>query len=217
MTDDKHASETGDSADSPRQAENARALRRTVAPLVLLVMGMTGLAFAAVPLYDLFCRVTGYGGTPQIAQADSTEVLDREITIRFDSNTSPKLDWRFKPVQTRMKVKIGESRLAVYEAENTSDAPLSGTATYNVTPEAAGSYFAKVQCFCFTEQRLEAGQRVDMPVSFFVDPAIMDDPDARDITEITLSYTFFPMKGETQTGAAGTRSDQKLAAAQADR
>jgi cytochrome c oxidase assembly protein subunit 11 len=217
MPDEKNAPESGESAASRRRADDARAMRRTVAPLVLLVMGMTGLAFAAVPLYDLFCRVTGYGGTTQIAQADSTEVLDREITIRFDSNTSPKLDWRFKPVQTRMKVKIGESRLAVYEAKNTSAAPLSGTATYNVTPEAAGSYFAKVQCFCFTEQRLEAGQRVDMPVSFFVDPAIMDDPDARDITEITLSYTFFPMKGETQTGAAETRAGQKLAAAQADR
>ncbi|RIA55869.1 cytochrome c oxidase assembly protein [Dichotomicrobium thermohalophilum] len=193
---------------------NTRALRRTVLPLLLIVGGMTGLSFAAVPLYDLFCRVTGYGGTTQVADAGSTEVLDRKITIRFDANISPKLDWNFKPAQTSMDVKIGESALAVYEAHNPTDKPLAGTATYNVTPEIAGYYFSKVQCFCFTEQTLEPGRRMDMPVSFFVDPAIMDDPEAREIEEITLSYTFFPMKGETQTGAAEGRSEKRIAAAQ---
>ncbi len=197
-----------------QQIAKARALRRTALPLVFIVAGMTGLAFAAVPLYDLFCRVTGYGGTTQVAEADSTEVLDRKITIRFDANISPKLDWGFKPVQTSMKVNIGESALAVYEAHNPTDQPLAGTATYNVTPEIAGYYFRKVQCFCFTEQTLEPGRRMDMPVSFFVDPAIMDDPEARGIEEITLSYTFFPMKGQTQTGAARDVSQNRVAAAQ---
>ncbi len=199
-----------------QQTDNARALRRTVLPLVLLVGGMTGLSFAAVPLYDLFCRVTGYGGTTQVAETGSTKVLDRRITIRFDANVSPKLDWGFKPAQTSMEVNIGESALAVYEAHNPTDRPLAGTATYNVTPEIAGIYFSKVQCFCFTEQVLEPGRRMDMPVSFFVDPAIMDDPEAREIEEITLSYTFFPMKGQgqTQTGAASQPADKRIAAAQ---
>ncbi len=189
--------------------DHARALRRTVIPLVLVVAGMTGMAYAAVPLYDLFCRVTGYGGTTQRAEAPSGRVLNREITIRFDANVSPKLDWNFKPAQTSMKVKIGESALAVYEAHNPTEAPLAGTATYNVTPEIAGYYFSKVQCFCFTEQVLEPGRRIDMPVSFFVDPAIADDPEARDVKEITLSYTFFPMKQETQTGAGPERALEK--------
>ncbi len=184
-------------------------MRRTVVPLVLIVVGMGGMAYAAVPLYDLFCRVTGYGGTTQRADAAPSGGLDREIRIRFDANVSRELAWRFKPAQTRMSVKIGESALAVYEAHNPTDAPLAGTATYNVTPEAAGYYFSKVECFCFTEQLLEPGQRVDMPVSFFVNPAILDDPDARDITEITLSYTFFPMKRETRTGDAQDRAPQK--------
>lgn len=196
------------------QQGNARALRRTVVPLVLIVAGMTGLSFAAVPLYDLFCRVTGYGGTTQVASSGSTEVLDRTIKVRFDANISPKLDWNFRPAQTVMTVNIGESALAVYEAHNPTERPLSGTATYNVTPEIAGSYFSKVQCFCFTEQLLEPGRRVDMPVSFFIDPAIMDDPEAREIEEITLSYTFFPMKEDTQTGAAGTAGEKRIAAQQ---
>jgi len=195
------------------EQDNQRALRRTVVPLVLIVAGMTGLSFAAVPLYDLFCRVTGYGGTTQVAETGSTEVLERKITIRFDANISPKLDWQFKPAQTSMEVRIGESALAVYEAHNPTGQPLAGTATYNVTPEIAGYYFSKVQCFCFTEQVLEPGRRMDMPVSFFVNPAIMDDPEAREIEEITLSYTFFPMKGETQTGAAAAASDKRIAAA----
>ena len=199
----------GQRTTNEQHADNARALHRTVVPLVLIVAGMTGMAFAAVPLYDLFCRVTGYGGTTQVATAGSTKGFDREITIRFDANVSPKLNWKFKPAQTSMTLKIGESALAVYEAHNPTEASLAGTATYNVTPEIAGYYFSKVQCFCFTEQVLEPGRRVDMPVSFFVDPAIMDDPDARDIKEITLSYTFFPMKQETQTGTAAERATQK--------
>jgi cytochrome c oxidase assembly protein subunit 11 len=214
MSEDRNDTQHSNETQQQARSDNARALRRTVLPLVLIVGGMTGLSFAAVPLYDLFCRVTGYGGTTQVADAGSSDVLDRKIKIRFDANISPKLDWNFKPAQTSMDVKIGESALAVYEAHNPTDAPLAGTATYNVTPEIAGYYFSKVQCFCFTEQTLEPGRRMDMPVSFFVDPAIMDDPEARNIEEITLSYTFFPMKGQTQTGAAETATDKKFAAAQ---
>jgi cytochrome c oxidase assembly protein subunit 11 len=186
--------QTPQEPDRAARSGNARALRRTVLPLVLIVGGMTGLAFAAVPLYDMFCRVTGYGGTTQRADAGADRVLDRTITIRFDASTSSKLDWAFKPAQTSMKVRIGESALAVFEARNRSDNPVTGTATYNVTPEIAGYYFRKVQCFCFTKQRLEPGQHMDMPVSFFVDPEIVDDPDARNVDEITLSYTFFQKK-----------------------
>jgi len=214
MSQERDDTPETDNTELQAQRDKTRALRRTVLPLVLIVGGMTGLSFAAVPLYDLFCRVTGYGGTTQVADAGSTEVLDRKITIRFDANISPKLDWNFKPARTSMDVRIGESALAVYEAHNPTDQPLAGTATYNVTPEIAGYYFSKVQCFCFTEQKLEPGRRMDMPVSFFVDPAIMDDPEAREIEEITLSYTFFPMKGETQTGAAERASEKRVAAAQ---
>jgi cytochrome c oxidase assembly protein subunit 11 len=195
-------------------SQDGRVLRRTVFPLVLLVAGMTGLSFAAVPLYDLFCRVTGYGGTTQVAEAGSTEVLDRTITIRFDANISPKLDWNFKPAQTSMRVRIGESALAVYEAHNPTGEPLAGTATYNVSPAIAGYYFSKVECFCFTEQVLEPGRRMDMPVSFFVNPAILDDPEAREIEEITLSYTFFPMRSEPRTGAASGPNDSRIATAE---
>lgn len=193
----------------PQRPDKARALRRTVLPLVLIVGGMTGLAYAAVPLYDMFCRVTGYGGTTQRADAGADRVLDKTITIRFDASISPKLDWTFKPAQSSMKVRIGESALAIYEASNSTGEALTGTATYNVTPAIAGYYFRKVDCFCFTEQRLKAGERTDMPVSFFVDPEIMDDPEAREIDEITLSYTFFPKKQDNQSGAASAEAQRK--------
>lgn len=205
----EESNNTDNKRGQPLRPDNGRALRRTVIPLVLVVAGMTGLAFAAVPLYDMFCRVTGYGGTTQRAEAGSSRVLDRTITIRFDANISPKLDWQFKPAQPSMDVKIGESALAVYEAQNSTDKALAGTATYNVTPEIAGAYFAKVQCFCFTRQTLEPGRRMDMPVSFFVDPSIMDDPEAREIEEITLSYTFFPDKKESETSSAAAEGQGK--------
>ncbi len=163
----------------------------TAALLFTLVAGMTGLAFASVPLYRLFCQVTGFGGTPRVETAGPTGKVAGQITVRFDSNVNSGLPWRFKPVQRQMKVGIGEATLAHFTAENLSDKPATGTATFNVTPHKAAQYFAKVQCFCFDEQRLEAGQLVDMPVSFFIDPEILDDPNARDVSTITLSYTFF--------------------------
>lgn len=161
-----------------------------------VALGMVGLAYASVPLYRLFCQATGYAGTPQRATQASATTLDKTITIRFDSNVAPGLAWTFEPAVRTMDIKIGENTLAFYRAHNRSDGPTTGTASFNVTPEGAGAYFVKVECFCFTEQRLEPGQTVDMPVSFYVDPAIVEDKDARMISEITLSYTFYPVAGK---------------------
>ena len=172
----------------------ARRNSRTAALAALLVAAMVGLAFASVPLYRLFCQVTGFAGTTQRAEADVVPgPVGRMISVRFDANKSPSLPWSFEPVDTHRRVAIGARNIALYTARNLSDRPVTGTATFNVTPSQAGQYFTKIQCFCFTEQRLAAGQEVSMPVVFFVDPAILDDPDARDISEITLSYTFYPV------------------------
>lgn len=161
--------------------------------LVSLVAGMVGLSFASVPLYQLFCQVTGYGGTLNTeGVVASDKVSERTIKVRFDSNINPKLKWRFKPQQNEVTVKLGEQRLAFYEAENISDKALTGQATYNVTPYKAAQYFSKIDCFCFTEQTLAAGQIVPMPVQFYVDPEILTDPNTKEITTITLSYTFYP-------------------------
>jgi len=167
---------------------------RTAILMALLVCGMTGLAFAAVPLYRVFCAATGFAGTPQVdvggqAPGDTGHL----ISIRFDANTAPDLPWRFRPVDTHRTVAIGARNIALYEAQNLSSHPITGQARFNVSPSQAGRYFTKIQCFCFTEQRLSAGQDVQMPVVFYVDPAILNDPDTRDISEITLSYTFYPV------------------------
>ena len=172
----------------------ARRNGRTAALATLLVFAMVGLAFASVPLYRLFCQVTGFAGTTQVAAESATPgAVGRMISVRFDANTARALPWRFGPVDTHRNVAIGARNIALYTARNLSDRPVIGTATFNVTPSQAGRYFTKIQCFCFTEQRLAPGQEVQMPVVFFVDPAILDDPDARDISEITLSYTFYPV------------------------
>jgi cytochrome c oxidase assembly protein subunit 11 len=152
---------------------------------------MIGAAYASVPLYDLFCKVTGYGGTTKQAASAPAEVADFSITVRFNADTQSDLPWRFQPVERSVSVRAGESRLAFYRAENLGETPLVGTATFNVTPQIAGAYFNKIDCFCFEEQYLAAGQSTDMPVSFFVDPAIADDPDTAHIKTITLSYMFF--------------------------
>ena len=166
---------------------------RTAALAVLLVAAMVGLAFASVPLYRLFCQVTGFGGTTQVAAGAAPGAVARMIAVRFDANTSPALPWAFDPVDTQRRVAIGARNIALYTARNLSDRPVTGTATFNVTPSQAGQYFTKIQCFCFTEQTLQPGEEVRMPVVFFVDPAILDDPAARQISEITLSYTFYPV------------------------
>ena len=172
----------------------ARRNGRTAALMFLLVAAMVGLAFASVPLYRLFCQVTGFGGTTQMAVGGAAPgAVGRLISVRFDANTSPALPWRFEPVDTHRQVAIGARNIANYTARNLSDRPVTGTATFNVTPSQAGQYFTKIQCFCFTEQTLAPGQEVSMPVIFYVDPAILDDPAARDISEITLSYTFYPV------------------------
>lgn len=172
-----------------------------------LVAVMLALSFAAVPLYRLFCQVTGYAGTTQRAEKGADRVLDRTVEVRFDANVARDMPWRFRPVQNALTVRIGESMLAHYEATNSTSKPIVGTATFNVTPEAAGSYFNKIECFCFTEQILEPGQTVDMPVTFFIDPAIVDDPEARNIEEITLSYTFFRSQPRKPGLAAAPKQD----------
>jgi cytochrome c oxidase assembly protein subunit 11 len=170
--------------------------------LVGLVAGMVGLSFTSVPLYRVFCQVTGYGGVPQRAEKAPGEVLDRTVTIRFDGNVDRSLPWTFAPVQQTMDVKIGETALAFFKASNNSSVPVSGRAIFNVSPELAGRYFTKIECFCFKQQTLAAGQTVDMPVTFFVDPKFVDDEDTKDISEITLSYTFYRSDEPNQPAAA---------------
>jgi cytochrome c oxidase assembly protein subunit 11 len=167
--------------------------------LATLVAGMVGLAYASVPLYQLFCQVTGYGGTLNTENiVVPARVSDRTIHVRFDSNISPDLPWRFVPLQREVTVKLGAQTLAFYEAENTGSEKTTGQAIFNVTPYRAAPYFSKIECFCFTEQTLTAGQTVPMPVQFFVDPEIFEDPDTKDIGTITLSYTFYPSETETE-------------------
>ena len=158
-----------------------------------IALAMLGLAYASVPLYRLFCQATGFNGTTQRAEAAPQKTLDNTVSVRFDANTSANLGWSFHAAQTALTVKIGEQAIAYYRAVNTSAKPLTGTAVFNVTPVTAGVYFNKIECFCFTEQTLQPGESVDLPVVFFVDPGMLDDPDAADIKEITLSYSFYPV------------------------
>jgi cytochrome c oxidase assembly protein subunit 11 len=181
---------------SPRRPDRAKAL--TAAVLVSVILGMVGLTAAAVPLYRLFCQVTGYGGTTQRAAAAPERPLDQTIEVRFNADVAQGLPWRFTPVEHAVTIRLGEQHLAFYRAHNSSGRPVVGTATFNVTPFKAGAYFSKIACFCFEEQTLQAGETVDMPVSFYVDPAILDDPDTRDVRAITLSYTFFEREGERE-------------------
>ncbi len=182
--------------------------RHTVMALSLagLVAAMVGLSFAAVPLYRIFCQATGYNGTPQRADKGSDQVLDRTITVRFDGNVDPALPWRFAPEQRTMEVKIGETALAFFKATNRTEAPVTGTAIFNVTPEQAGLYFTKIECFCFTEQTLAAGASAEMPVTFFVDPKIVENNDTKNIAEITLSYTFY--RTDKAAGVAAAPADK---------
>ena len=164
--------------------------------LAAAVGGMLALAYAASPLYDMFCRATGFGGTPQVAQAGERPVLSRTVNVRFDSNVDANLPWRFTPLEREVKVKLGEERLVHYRVTNVSQRPIVGTSTYNVTPETSGAWFNKLQCFCFTEQLLLPGQSLDMPVVFFVDPEMDKDRRYDNVRTITLSYTFFEAKTE---------------------
>ena len=178
--------------------------RRTAIIALLVAVGMLGLGYAAVPLYRLFCQVTGFGGTTQRAteaQAASAAENARSaggttISVRFDANTARDVPWEFRPLQVTDTVAIGQRDMAVFVAKNNSDVPVTGTATFNVTPEQTGAYFNKIQCFCFTEQTLQPGQEVRMPVIYYVDPKILDDENARDVEQITLSYTFHKLEKE---------------------
>ena len=176
--------------------------KRIVIACSAFVLSMVGVSYAAVPLYQLFCQVTGYGGTTQRVEQMSETILDRKIKVRFDANVAGGLPWSFKPVDREVELRIGETIQISYTAENTSDQPTFGQATFNVTPMSAGAFFNKIQCFCFTETELKPGETMDMPVVFFVDPAIVDDLDAKDVTTITLSYTFFPHASEKPVAAA---------------
>lgn len=183
----------------------ARRNRRIAFGCVAVVATMVGLSFASAPLYDLFCRVTGFAGTPLRAASapGSVDADETTVTVRFNSDTAPGLPWQFQPVQREVRVKPGEETLIFYRATNPTAQAISGQASFNVTPEKAGQYFNKIACFCFTEQRLEPGQSIDMPVSFFVDPDILKDPKTRDVTTITLSYTFFRMPEEKRVSDRG--------------
>ncbi|MHA1527833.1 MAG: cytochrome c oxidase assembly protein [Alphaproteobacteria bacterium] len=181
-------------------------LRRTVVPLVAVGLGMAGMAWAAIPLYDMFCRVTGFGGTTQVAASGSDVVLERTVTVRFDGSTVRGMAWEFKPVTKPVEIHIGETALAFFEAYNPTDRAIAGTASYNVSPSSVGGYFTKIDCFCFTEQVLQPGQRVMMPVTFYVDPEMVDDAETEGVTTITLSYTFFETELDSQAALGQTRA-----------
>jgi len=171
--------------------------------LVGVVLGMVGLSFAAVPLYGIFCRATGFGGTTQRASQAASHMLDRKIEIRFNTDVNGELPWVFKPNQRSVTLKVGETGMATFHAHNESGTPLVGTAVYNVTPEKAGLYFDKIQCFCFTQQLLRPQESADLPVAFYIDPAIADDRNMDDVSVITLSYTFYKAKSQALDKAIG--------------
>lgn len=163
---------------------------KTLAQTVGVVLLMGGLAWASVPFYDWFCRVTGFGGTTAVADAGSEEILDETVKVRFDASLERDMPWQFKPVVREVEIRVGETGLAFYEAHNPTDQPVAGSASFNVYPFEAGGYFTKVDCFCFEEQVLQPGETVQMPVSFFVNPEMLQDRDAKYVRRITLSYTF---------------------------
>lgn len=175
--------------------------KKTALQGVAVVVFMGALAWASVPLYDWFCRVTGFGGTTNVADASSVEIIDRTIKVRFDASLERGMPWEFKPMQLEVELRLGEEGLAFYEAYNPTDRPIAGTASYNVAPYGAGLYFSKIACFCFEEQILMPGERVEMPVSFFVDPDILNDADAKFAKHITLSYTFHEIDLPEETQA----------------
>jgi cytochrome c oxidase assembly protein subunit 11 len=188
--------------DTTRQQQIAKRNRRTGLAAAGVVAGMVGVSFAAVPLYDLFCRVTGFNGTPMIGQAAPGATGERTITVRFNANTQPNLPWRFEPAQPSVELRLGEEAMGFYHALNLSAGPATGVSTYNVTPEVVGKYFHKVACFCFEEQTLTPGQEVDMPLTFWVDPRIATDPNTRGIRTITISYTFFRSLNDAERAGA---------------
>jgi cytochrome c oxidase assembly protein subunit 11 len=190
------------------KSEETRRRDRTVAIACLaFALGMVGAAYASVPLYRMFCQATGYGGTTQRAETAPNRVLDSVVTVRFDSNASPDVPWEFQPTEREMKVKLGEVRQTSYRVKNLSDRRVTAQATYGVTPDTAGSYFNKLECFCFTDQTLAPGETKDMPIIFFVDPAMIDAEELKDLPAITLSYTFFRAADEKPVAEAAAPAD----------
>lgn len=165
--------------------------RKTLAVTLGVVFCMIGISFAAVPLYRTLCKVTGWGGTTQRAENKAQKIFEREFIVQFNSDVDPRIPWAFKPDLRKVKVKVGQDGIISYSAENKGKTPVAGSAVYNVTPLQAGKYFNKTQCFCFAQQILQPGQKVNMPVTFFIDPKIMEDRDLKDLKTITLSYTFY--------------------------
>ena len=184
--------------------------QKTVVQLVAVVVTMGALSWASVPFYDWFCRVTGFGGVTGVATKGSDEILTKTIKVRFDASKERDFPWEFKPVQREMTIRIGETGLAFYEAYNPTDRPIAGAASYNVTPYSAGGFFEKIQCFCFNEQILQPGERVEMPVTFFVDPEIVDDRDGKYVHTITLSYTFYEIDLPEGYAALDGQTDNKM-------
>jgi len=183
--------------------------RKTVLQTVSLVVFMGALAWASVPLYDWFCRVTGFGGVTNTAQTGSDVILDKTIKIRFDASLDRDMPWEFKPMERQVEMRIGETGMVFYEAYNPTNRPVAGTASYNVTPYEVGNFFTKIDCFCFEQQVLQPGERVEMPVTFFVDPEIVDDRDAKYTKVITLSYTFYETDLPQETAQADVAQDDK--------
>lgn len=181
--------------------------QKTVLQTVGLVVVMGGLAWASVPFYDWFCRVTGFGGTPQVSDGGEDVILDQTMLVRFDATVERDMPWVFKPVVREMEIRIGETGLAFYEAYNPTDRPVAGSASYNVYPYESGGFFSKIQCFCFEEQVLAPGERVQMPVTFYIDPDIVNDLDAKYVQRITLSYTFHQI--DLPEGYAAIEQDEK--------
>ncbi len=164
--------------------------------ILAIAVGMFGLAYASVPLYDIFCRMTGFGGTTMVAGVAPQQVIDRDIKILFNTEVSPDLSWEFKTMQSTVHVNVGEQKLAFFEAVNTGSKPVVGMASYNVSPAKMGKYFNKLKCFCFEQQLIRPGEKISFPISFFIDPEIMNDKNLNDVQEVTLSYTFFKYKDQ---------------------
>ncbi len=184
--------------------------KKTVQYLVAVVVTMGALAWASVPAYNWFCKVTGFGGETNVADAGSDTILDQTVKIRFDGSKERGMPWEFKPLQQEVELRIGETGLAFYEAYNPTDRPIAGQASYNVAPYSAGAYFTKIACFCFTEQILQPGERVEMPVTFFVDPEIVEDSEAKFVHTITLSYTFYEIDLPEGYAALDQKADTNL-------
>ena len=192
----------GDEAND-RTARQAAGIRKTAMFGGGIALGMLGLAYASVPLYDLFCRVTGFGGTPMVRETEAGKVLDRTIRVRLDANVAPGLAWRFTPETPEIELRIGETRTVSYTLTNTGEAATTGIATYNVYPPTSGGYFVKIQCFCFTDRTLAPGESQEAEVVFYVDPEIAKDKDLQKLNTITLSYTFFPSRSGRPLADAG--------------